>query len=112
MDAKAAEYYNQVRRILFCAVHNPSQGFSTAYEWMEKTYRRKLGAQSATGLMAELKFYERYRKDFKLTVAGDVGDHADFCGLFGSRATRFDATTNLDYKKFKTYEPFLGGELD
>lgn len=102
-----AETYNKIRRILFSTTNNPSRGFGVAYEWMEETYRKQLGARGYVGLMAELKFYERYRKEYKLTVAGDMGEHADFSGLYGSAATRFDITTNLSYKNFEDYEPFL-----
>lgn len=104
----SAETYNKIRRILFSTANNPTKGFSVAYEWMEKTYRKQLGAQSYCGLMAELRFYERYGKEFYLTVAGDMGEHADFAGMFGSRPARFDVTTNIGFKKFRDYEPFMG----
>ena len=102
------ETYNKIRKILFCTANNPAQGFSVAYEWMENTYRKQLDAKSYYGLMAELRFYERYGKEFYLTVAGDMGEHADFAGMFGSRPARFDVTTNIDFKKFCDYEPFIG----
>jgi len=101
------QIYNNVRRILFSTANNPEKGFSVAFNWMEKTYRKNLGPKGYVGLMAELKFYEKYRKEYKLTVAGDMGEHADFSGVFGSDASRFDVTTNLSYKKFDDYEHFL-----
>lgn len=104
----SAETYNKIRRIIFCTANDRTKGFSVAYEWMEKTYRRQLDTQSYRGLMAELRFYERHRKDFYLTVAGDMGEHADFAGMFGSRPARFDVTTNINFKKFINYEPFMG----
>jgi len=104
----SAEEYNRIRRILFSTVNDPQKGFSTAYEWLEKTYRRTLGAKGHAGLMAELKFYESYRKEYKLTIAGDMGEHADFSGEYDRNQTRFDVTTNLTYKQFKDYEPFVG----
>ncbi|MCK5215665.1 MAG: hypothetical protein KAR05_09970 [Candidatus Omnitrophica bacterium] len=103
-----AELYNKIRRILFNTANDPQKGFSVAYEWLEQTYKSQLGPKGYAGILAELKFYEEYRKEFSLTVAGDMGEHADFSGLYGSEATRFDVTTNLSYKDFKEYEPFMG----
>lgn len=102
-----AETYNRTRRILFSTANDRNKGFSVAYEWMEQTYRKKLGPKGYIGLMAELRFYERFKSEFKLTVAGDMGEHADFSGLFKSNMTRFDVTTNIDYKNFKDYVPYL-----
>lgn len=104
----SAEAYNKIRRILFSTANDRTRGFSVAYEWMEKTYRRQLDRQSYVGLMAELRFYEQHGKEFYLTVAGDMGEHADFAGMFGSRPARFDVTTNINFKKFCDYEPFMG----
>jgi hypothetical protein len=104
----SAENYNKIRRILFSTANNPSKGFSVAYEWLEKTYRQQLDIPSYHGLSAELKFYERHGKEFFLTVAGDMGEHADFAGMFGSRPARFDVTTNINFKSFYDYEPFMG----
>lgn len=102
-----AETYNRTRRILFSTANDRSKGFSVAYEWMEQTYRKQLGPKCYVGLMAELKFYERFKSEYKLTVAGDMGEHADFSGLFESEVTRFDVTTSLAYKNFKDYEAYL-----
>ncbi|MCU0289469.1 MAG: hypothetical protein MUF15_24120 [Acidobacteria bacterium] len=77
MTNNSVENYNKIRRILFCTANNPDKGFYKAYDWMEKTYRNQLGLNGYVGLMAELKFYERYKRDYKLTVAGDMADHAD-----------------------------------
>lgn len=99
--------YNKTRQILFRTANNRNKGFSTAFEWMEKTYRKSLDKKEYVGLMAELNFYKRYREEFKLTVAGDMGEHADFSGLFSGDVSRFDVTTNLSYKNFDDYEPFL-----
>lgn len=104
----SAENYNKIRRILFCTANDPTKGFSVAYEWMEGTYRKQLDLLSYTGLMAELRFYERHGKEYSLTVAGDMGEHADFAGVFGSQPARFDVTTNIDFKSFRDYEPFMG----
>ncbi len=79
-----------------------------ANEWLEKTYKKQLSFPSYLGMKAELRFYEQCRREFHLTVAGDMGEHADFSGLYGREATRFDVTTNLDFKKFSDYEPYMG----
>lgn len=102
-----ATIYNEKRRILFSTVHNPKKGFEEAYRYLEG-YKTCLGPKGYVGLKAELKFYETHRKEFGLTAAGDMGEHADFSGVWGSAATRFDVTTNLDYKKLHDYEPFIG----
>lgn len=104
----SAEIYNRIRRILFCTANNPVKGFSVAYEWLEKTYRKQLDTKSYCGLMAELRFYERYGREFYLTVAGDMGEHADFAGMFSSQPARFDVTTNINFKSFCDYEPYMG----
>ena len=104
----SAENYNRIRRILFSAANDPRKGFEVAYEWMENTYRKQLDAKNYRGLMAELNFYQRYGREFFLTVAGDMGEHADFAGAFGSQPARFDVTTNINFKRFETYEPFMG----
>lgn len=82
----SAETYNRIRRILFSTVHNPQQGMAKAREYLER-YKKRLGPNGYVGLKAELEFYERHRGDFALTVAADVGEHADFSGvLSGSKA--------------------------
>lgn len=103
-----AKIYNNIRRILFCTANDPMRGFPCAYEYLEKTYKNQLDIKGYSGICAELKFYEKYRKEFNLTVAGDMGEHADFAGTLGNQATRFDVTTNIKYKKFKDYEPYMG----
>ena len=103
-----AQTYNEIRRIIFSVANDPHRGFAVANEYLDKTYQKKLGPRCYAGLKAELRFYEDYRSEFRLTVAGDMGEHADFSGLFGRDITRFDVTTNLAYKSFGDYEPFLG----
>ncbi|MFY0572931.1 hypothetical protein ACN28E_55145 [Archangium lansingense] len=106
----SAETYNRIRRILFSTVHNPQQGMAKAREYLER-YKKRLGPNGYVGLKAELEFYERHRGDFALTVAADVGEHADFSGVLSGKACRFDVTTTLRYKKWDTYEPYLGQGL-
>lgn len=98
------EDFTKIRRILYSTFHKGEQGRSDAFEYLEK-YKNKLGARSYVGLKAEMGFYQKYRKEFALSVAADVGDHTDFSGNLGSQAFRFDVTTNVDYKKLKDYEP-------
>jgi len=107
----SAENYNNIRRIIFSTANNPAKGFQLAHEWLDSTYKVKLGPKGYSGLKAELNFYQRHGQEFKLTVAGDMGEHADFSGMYGSSATRFDVTTNIDYKKFTEYEPFMGSGI-
>lgn len=101
----AAEY-NRIRRIVFSTANDSKKGFDTARQYLNE-YRNLLGQQGYTGLMAELAFYQRYGKEFSLTVAGDMGEHADFAGIYSGGATRFDITTNLNFKKLSDYEPFI-----
>ena len=103
-----ASEYNRIRGILFRTVHDQSKGFSCAYDYLEKSYRHKLGNRGYCGLKAELNFYQKHGQEFNLTVAGDMGEHADFAGSYGSLTARFDVTTNLSYKKFRDYEPYMG----
>lgn len=101
-----AEVYNEKRRIIFSTVHDRTRGIPAASDYLEG-YRQALGPQGYAGLKAELEFYKRFKTEFGLTLAADTGDHADFAGVMNGRPVRFDVTTNLDYKSFKTYEPFL-----
>lgn len=102
----AAEY-NRIRRILFSTVHDQSKGFSCAFDYLER-YKPKLGPYGYHGLKAELNFYQKHGLEFGLTVAGDMGEHADFAGVYGTQPARFDVTTNMEFKKFKDYEPYMG----
>lgn len=103
----SAAEYNRIRRILFCTVHDQSKGFPCAFDYLER-YRKTVGEASYFGLKAELSFYHRHGRDFNLTVAGDMGEHADFAGSYRSELARFDVTTNLSFKKFTDYEPYMG----
>lgn len=97
-----AQYFNNTRRIIFSTFHK--HGENKAFEYLE-SYKKKLGPTGYAGLKAELHFYTKNRKEFKLSVAADVGDHTDFSGFLGTETYRFDVTTNADYKKLKDYEP-------
>jgi hypothetical protein len=98
------EEFNRIRRIVFSTFHKGEQGQIDAFSYLEG-FRKKLDPRSYVGLKAELGFYQKYRKEFSLSVSADVGDHTDFSGLMAKEAFRFDVTTNADYKKLKDYEP-------
>lgn len=102
-----AEDYNRIRGIIFRTYHNADLGPGKANEYLEG-YRSRLGPAGYVGLKAELAFYERHGRDFGLTVAGDMGEHADFAGTWSSQACRFDVATTLKFKQWDEYEPFLG----
>ena len=95
----SAEEFNRIRRILFSTIHDQRRGFTAAYDYLEG-YRNKLGPASYAGLKAEIAFYQQYGQEFNLTVAGDMGEHADFAGKYGSEVSRFDVTTNINFKNF------------
>lgn len=101
-----AQVYNEKRGILFRTIHDPTKGFSAAFEYLEG-YKHTLGPAGYAGLRAELTFYQRHRNDYRLTVAGDMGEHADFVGQVRDTLVRIDVTTNINYKEFRQYEPFL-----
>ncbi|PXX74698.1 hypothetical protein [Rivihabitans pingtungensis] len=103
----SASEYNRIRRILFCTIHDPAKGFNCAFEYLDG-YKRTLGVHGYTGLKAELNFYQKHGREFGLTVAGDMGEHADFAGSYGSQLARFDVTTNINFKQFQDYEPYMG----
>jgi hypothetical protein len=103
------EIYNQKRRIIFSTFH--SKGPDEARKYLEG-YRKILGSGGYAGLRAELEFYCKYKNELKLTVAGDMGEHADFAGQMGNSPVRFDVTTSIEYKKLKTYEKFICDGFD
>lgn len=103
------EEFNRIRRIIFCMANNPvKHGFNAAFDALENYYRmNQLDYCSYIGLKAELTFFQNYRTQYGLTPAGDMGDHVDFSGFFNGQLVRFDVTTNINYKKFATYEPLI-----
>ncbi|EJE8156915.1 hypothetical protein M5103_004682 [Vibrio alginolyticus] len=103
------QIYNEKRRIIFSTYHG--KGRDLAFQYLEG-YRNILGAAGYAGLRAEMEFYDKYRKEFNLTIAGDMGEHADFSGLYGRAPVRFDVTTNISCKELKTYEKFICDGFD
>ncbi len=103
-----AEVYNEKRRIIFSQMQKDSV---VAKTWLEG-YRNTLGPTGYAGLMAEIAFFEQYRKDLNLVVAADIGDATDFVGVVGGAMHRIDVTTNIAFKRLASYEPLqLEGAL-
>jgi hypothetical protein len=101
-----ANIFNEKRRIIFATIHDKMKGFSVAEQYLE-SYKAALGKTGYAGLKAEMEFYLRFSREFGLTLAADVGEHVDFTGMIGGKNVRFDVTTNINFKEFKTYERFL-----
>ncbi len=101
--------YNRIRRIVFSHLHqDPISGLATVREWIDH-YKNcgSLDDRGRKGLLAEVAFYEQYGRDLQLTVAADVGDHADFVGCYNGSMVRIDVTTNIGVKKVEEYAPFM-----
>lgn len=104
-----AHEYNRIRRIVFSHLHRDTvSGASTVREWIDG-YKCSghLDDNGRKGLLAEVAFYEQYGRDLRLTVAADVGDHADFVGYYNGSMVRIDVTTNLSVKNIEEYAPFI-----
>ena len=103
-----AEVYNEKRRIIFSQMQKDPE---IAKSWLEG-YRSTLGPTGYAGLMAEIAFFEQYRKDLNLVVAADIGDATDFVGVLDGAMYRIDVTTNIAFKRLASYEPLqLEGAL-
>lgn len=102
-----AKVYNDSRRAVFSIYHK--RGFDEALRYLENVVKRQLIRPAYVGLKEELYFYNSNFDAFKLTVSADVGDHSDFSGVYRGKASRFDVTTNIDYKKLDDYSPFQKG---
>ena len=107
-EIESIKILTEKRSILFSTLHK--QGPDSAFEYLEG-YKKILGPKNYAGLKGELNFYDKYRKEYKLVVGADNGDHTDFSGVMGREMFRFDVTTNADYKRLKDYEP-LQKEVD
>lgn len=97
-----AQIYNDKRRIVMSKMMTDP---AKAREWLDG-YKNDLGSRGHAGLNAELEFFDRYRRDYQLTPALDVGDATDFTGEIDGRLHRIDVTANIDFKKLSTYERF------
>jgi len=75
-DICTIDDFTKIRRILYSTFHKGDQGQTNAFEYLER-YRRTMRPQSYMG------FYQKYRKEFTLSVGADVGDRTDFSGQLG-----------------------------
>lgn len=103
-----ASIFNNIRHHLFSMYH---QSGITAAENLLYSYflQKSLDRKCYSGLKAELTFYDKYKEEYSLTVAGDTGDHVDFSGIVDGQVTRFDVTTKdgWKFKNFSDYERFM-----
>jgi hypothetical protein len=97
-----AHTYNEKRRIVLATAKD---NVAKARHYLEG-YKKILGPAGYAGMKAELEFFDRHETQFKLTPALDVGDAVDFTGEIGGEMNRFDVTTNINFKKLNSYEPF------
>lgn len=100
----SAEQYNKVKDICL-SIYN-KYGIDDALK-MLGNYRTTLPYKAWIGLKAELIFYDRYFDEFHLEQANDHGINADFIGYIDGNIFRIDVTTNIECKKFETYEPII-----
>lgn len=59
---------------------------------------------SQLGLIAEVEFFKKYRKQYHLTPALDCGDKADFIGKINNDIARIDVTLNASFKNLADYD--------
>lgn len=99
----SASIYNQIRHHVFSTYNK--YDLDIAYACLFK-YEDKLGLKAITGLVAELEFYHRYKKELTLDLSLDAGNKCDFIGnIEGENNCRIDVTTNIDFKQLDEYEP-------
>ncbi len=102
-ERNAAAIYNRTRRILFSILNGRGKEAALAYlNGVSSTLSRP----SYVGLEAELHFYVRYGKQYRLTPSLDAGDKNDFTGIVRGKVGRIDVTTNPAFKRLADYEPF------
>lgn len=98
-----AELYNKCRHHVFSTYNK--YDIDIAYACLFK-YEDKLDLKAMTGLVAELEFYHKYKKELTLDLSLDAGNKCDFIGnIEGQNNCRIDVTTNIDYKHLSEYEP-------
>lgn len=98
-----AEEYNRARHHAFSTIHK-THNLDDVLKCVNKY---ELSSTSKSGLLAELKFYERYRETYELIVAADCGDKTDFIGSINNTTARIDVTTNLKYKNKEDYHNLI-----
>ncbi len=100
------ELFNKARKHAF-SVLNKYEDYEKSKFFLRDPRYTKLSPASKSGLLAELLFYFKYKKDLRLTPALDCGDKTDFIGEIENHLSRIDVTTNLRYKKSKDYQDFI-----
>jgi len=100
------ELFNKARKHAF-SVFNKYQSFEKAKFFLKDVRYSSLTPSSRKGLLAELLFYSKYKRELKLIPALDCGDKTDFTGEIEGRLSRIDVTTNLKYKQRSNYEEFI-----
>lgn len=100
------ELFNKARKHAF-SVFNKYDSYDKSIFFLTDPRYSELNHTAKMGLQAELYFYSKYKKEFKLTPALDCGDKTDFTGEIESRLSRIDVTTNLSYKDRGAYSEFI-----
>jgi hypothetical protein len=103
------EVYNEKKNITF-SLYN-TKGLNSALAYLASV-KSQMG-RAWYGLIAELRFYDRYKREYGLDPLLDYGIHADFGGCVkGCNRCRIDVTTNVDFKRLSTYEPIMAVDYD
>ncbi len=102
----AINLFNKARKHAF-SVFNKYNSYDKSKFFLKDPRYSELKYTAKKGLLAELYFYSKYKKEFKLTPALDCGDKTDFTGEIESRLSRIDVTTNLSYKSRGDYSEFV-----
>jgi hypothetical protein len=93
-----AAIFHSFRRLVF--LHYEKHGYGKTIEFIQNS--RALPHIKA-GLSAEVLFYDRYFKKFRLEPLLDARVKADFSGDKDGKFVNFDVTTNIRYKNIDDY---------
>jgi hypothetical protein len=93
----AALFHNFRRRIFLIY---EELGYDKTVDFIQNS---KVPANIKAGLIAEVLFYDRYFKKFKLEPLLDALVKADFTGSKDGMLVNFDVTTNVKYKDIDDY---------
>lgn len=104
-----ATKYNIARRHAFRLLHlNPhgkgNEEKQIAYIKSVILEKYDLMPTSSAGLIAEVRFLDRYRDELCLGAALDCGDKTDFFGFLNEQPARIDVTTKLECKNLEIFE--------
>ena len=98
-----ASLYNEVRHHAFSLFHKDLNiDINQILNIIEKEHD-PLPQKAKIGLLRELKFYKKYRKQYSLTPTLDCGDKSDFVGKINNKMGRIDVTSSLEFKKLDDY---------